>query len=466
MYLPGAEEWGSGSQEVKGMDVYHTGNGGVREEWLSRCREERALTADLMSEITSLSNLTASMKRVISNGGSAGVDGMSVKALSDWFSDHHEHLKTQLETNVYRVNQIRGVKIPKPKGGYRQLGIPTVKDRVVQQAVCQVLERHYDPSFSKYSYGFRKGKGTRACLSQACTYVGEGYRFIVDIDLAKFFDEVNHDRLLWQLSQRIGDKVLLRLINKFLKSGILASGLSSQRTKGTPQGSPLSPLLSNIVLDELDKELERRGLKFVRYADDMIILLKSRKAAERVMKSVTRFIEQRMKLKVNRDKSGIRRPYELNFLGHSIHGKGALGLSRPSLQRLKVKLKEKTRRNRGISLDQMVKELNLLMRGWLNYFQGAKMKGKLSSIMSWLRRRIRCFRLKQCKRAIGIARFLQKLGVPEWRSWLLALSSKGWYHKSNTPQAHEAMNQHWFASIGLFDMYAYYCSKLMKPPST
>lgn len=419
-----------------------------------------------MSEVTDLLNLTASLKRVVSNGGSSGVDGMGVKEIKDWFNANQKELITQLKTNSYRLDQIRGVKIPKPKGGYRQLGIPTVKDRMVQQSIHQVMERYYDPTFSRFSYGFRKGKGTKPCLEQACEYVKEGYRYIVDIDLAKFFDEVNHDRLMWQMSNRVGDKVLLKLINKFLKSGILEGGLSSQRTKGTAQGSPLSPLLSNIVLDELDKELERRGLRFVRYADDMIIFVGSLKAAERVMRTVTRFIEGRMKLKVNKDKSGIRRPYELNFLGHSIIGKGELGLSKSSMQRLKGKLKAKTRRNRGISLDQMIKELNLLMRGWLNYFKGARMKNKLDAVMSWLRRRIRCFRLKQCKRAIGIARFLQKLNVPEWRSWLLALSSKGWYNKSNTPQASEGMNLEWFASIGLFDMYAYYCSKLIKPPST
>ncbi|UZO80206.1 group II intron reverse transcriptase/maturase [Aquimarina sp. ERC-38] len=451
---------------MKGTDVYCAGSRRVREEWLSRCREERALTSDLLSEVTSLGNLSASLKRVISNKGSAGVDGMSVEELRDWFSSHHKELTRQLKVGSYRTNQIRGVKIPKPKGGYRQLGIPTVKDRLVQQGVHQILEKVYDPTFSKFSYGFRKGKGTESCLQQACSYVKEGYRYIVDIDLASFFDEVNHDRLLWTLEQRIGDRLLLQLICKFLKSGILEGGLNSQRRKGTPQGSPLSPLLSNIVLDELDKELERRGLRFVRYADDLIIFTRSRKASKRVMGSVTRFIEERMKLKVNKDKSGIRVPYELNFLGHSIVGKGELGLSKPSLYRLKSKLKEKTKRNRGISLDQMVKELNLLMRGWLNYFKGAKMKSKLKAIMSWLRRRIRCFRLKQCKRAIGIVRFLKKLKVPEWRSWLLALSSKGWFHKSCTPQAHEAMNYDWFTSIGLFDLYTYYCSKLMKPPST
>jgi len=460
------DECGLGSQTVKGMDVYHTGSGRVREEWLSRCREERALTEDLMSEVTSLPNLTASLKRVVSNGGSAGVDEMSVKELRSWFGSNYKELIRQLETNSYGVSQIRGVKLPKPKGGHRQLGIPTAKDRMVQQAVHQVMEQRYDPTFSEFSYGFRKGKGTRPCLRQACTYVREGYRYIVDIDIANFFDEVNHDRLMWMLRRRIGDRTLLKLINKFLKSGILEGGLSSQRTKGTPQGSPLSPLLSNIVLDELDKELERRGLRFVRYADDLIIFAGSQKAAQRIMRTVSKFIEGRMKLKVNKDKSGIRRPQELNFLGHSIIGKGELGLSKPSLQRLKYKLREKTRRNRGISLAQMVKEVNSILSGWLNYFKEAKMKGKLEVIMSWLRRRIRCFRLKQCKRAIGIARFLRKLGIPEWRSWLLALSSKGWYHKSNTPQANEGMNLQWFASIGLFDIYAYYCSKLMKPPST
>lgn len=448
------------------MDVYHAGSGRVREEWLSRCREERALTTDLMSEVTDLSNLTVALKRVVSNKGKSGVDGETVEDLRNWFSSNRKGLAKQLKTNEYRVSQVRGVRIRKEKGGYRQLGIPTVKDRLVQQSVHQILEKYYDATFSQYSYGFRKGKGTRPCLEQACRYVKEGYRYIVDIDLAKFFDEVNHDRLMWLLRSRIGDKVLLKLTNKFLKSGILEGGLISQRIKGTPQGSPLSPLLSNIVLDELDKELERRGLRFVRYADDMIIMVGSQKAAERVMESVTRFIEERMKLKVNKDKSGIRRPHELNFLGHSIIGKGELGLSKPSMERFKSKLREKTRRNRGISLEQLIKELNPMMKGWLNYFKRAKMKGKLLRLMSWLRRRIRCFRLKQCKRAIGMARFLQKLKVPEWRSWLLALSSKGWYHKSNTPQAHEGMNLKWFSSLGLFDLYTYYCSNLMKPPST
>jgi len=466
MYLPNAEEWGKDSQEVKGMDVYHAGSGRVREEWLSRCEEERALTGDLMSEVLDLSNLLASMKRVITNGGSSGVDGMEVKELPMWFTKNKQTFIESLETNSYKVSLVRGVEIPKPKGGYRQLGIPTVKDRLVQQAIHQILEKRYDPIFSASSYGFRRGKSAHAALAQAGEYVKSGLSYVVDIDLAKFFDEVNHDRLLKRLSQRIGDKQLLQLIGKYLRSGMFRGGLTNQRIKGTPQGSPLSPLLSNIVLDELDKELERRGLKFVRYADDMIIFVGSLKAAERVQSSITEYIETHLKLKVNSEKSGIRRPHELNFLGHRILNRGELGLSASSHKRLKHKLKEQTSRNRGISLKQLITELNPILRGWLNYFKGAKMKGKLKVLMSWLRRRLRCFRLKQCKRAIGISRFLRKLGVPKWRSWLLALSSKGWYHKSNTPQSHEGMNLEWFAELGLFDMYDYYCSKLMKPPST
>lgn len=272
MYLPGAEEWIRGSHEVKGTDVYCAGSGKVKEEWLSRCKEERALTRDLMSRVTSLSNLSVAMRQVVSNGGSAGIDGMSVKDLPLWFQKSQERLRSDLSNNVYRVSKIKGIKIPKASGGERQLGIPTVVDRLIQQSIHQVLEGVFDPAFSSHSYGFRKGKGAHRCLGAASHYVEEGYSYIVDIDLAKFFDEVNHDRLLWKLRHRISDRVLLKLISKYLRAGMFEAGLISQRIKGTPQGSPLSPLLSNIILDELDKELERRGLRFVRYADDLLIL--------------------------------------------------------------------------------------------------------------------------------------------------------------------------------------------------
>ena len=275
--------------------------------------------------------------------------------------------------------------------------------------------------------------------------------------MEKFFDRVNHDRLMWLLGTRIGDKGLLRLIHRFLRSGMLSSGIVSQRIQGTPQGSPLSPLLSNIVLDELDKELSRRGHRFVRYADDLIILVRSRKASERVSASIISFIEEVMLLKVNKTKSRICRPYALNFLGYSILNDGSLGLSKSSELRFKSKIKHLTQRNRGISMAQLICEVNRLLRGWLNYFKLARMRKRLQGLSSWLRHRLRCFRLKQCKRAIGIFRFLVKRGIVDWQAWLLALSRKGWYRKSSCPQAHQAMNQKGFDEIGLFNLEHNYC---------
>jgi RNA-directed DNA polymerase len=251
---------------------------------------------------------------------------------------------------------------------------------------------------------------------------------------------------------------VISLIGKFLRSGIMQDGLISQRIKGTPQGSPLSPLLSNIVLDEMDKELEVRGHRFVRYADDQIILVRSEEAANRVQKSITAFIETRMLLKVNRQKSRICRPHELNFLGYIIYGRGRLGISRESFDRFKEKLRRITRRNRGISLDQLIHGLNRVLRGWLRYFRLASMSKKLGRLVLWLRRRIRCFRIKQCKRASGIIRFLCSRGVPKWRALLVASSGKGWYRLACSPPAHEAMNLAWFDEIGLFCLYTNYCS--------
>ena len=447
-----------GRPTVSGTDVFCERSGKVRREWLSDCERARALTQDLLSEIADLSNLVSAMRKVVRNGGSAGVDGMSVSELKVWFSQNYKALQTQLLTGIYVPDKVKGVEIPKPKGGVRQLGIPTVRDRLVQQAISQVLSKHYEPIFSDNSYGFRPGRNAHQALRQAGSYVAAGYRHIVDIDLEKFFDRVNHDRLLWLLSTRISDKRLLKLIAKFLKAGMLKGGLCSQRISGTPQGSPLSPLLSNIILDELDKELERRGHRFVRYADDLIILVRSEEAAKRVLASITKYIEGRLRLKVNREKSRICRPIDLNYLGHRILYDGNLGLSTASEQRFKSKIKRVTSRRRGLSLDQMIKELNPILRGWLNYFRHAKMYGRLVRLMGWIRRRLRCFRLKQCKRAIGIVRFLKSLGVVEWRAWLLALSGKGWYRKSCSPQAHEGMNDQWFAKIGLLDMAVYYRS--------
>jgi RNA-directed DNA polymerase len=441
-------EWHAGAAVLSGARV-SVATTGRADEWLTDCYEERTSTVDLMSSVADLSNLSRACLRVIRNGGAGGVDGMEVGELRKWLAVNHEELRGQLLSGNYRPSAVRGVKIPKPNGGERQLGIPTVVDRVVQQAIHQVLNPRYERVFSKSSYGFRPGKGARHTLRQSGGYVGDGYKHVVDIDLAKFFDEVNHARLLWRLSTCIGDKRLLKLIHGFLKAGMLEGGLLGQRIKGTPQGGPLSPLLSNIVLDELDKELERRGHRFVRYADDLIVLVASEKSAARVYKSLVRFIEDKLKLRVNRDKSEIRKSTELNFLGHGILGNGSLTLSAKSEKRLKDKLRQTTRRNRGRSFAQIIKELNQQLRGWLEYFRYAMMKGKLRAIESWLRHRLRCYRLKQCKRAIGMFRFLFKLGVPRDRSWSTASNRRGWWANASTPAAHEGMNNDWFLSEGL-----------------
>ncbi len=448
----GAECCIQGNLFVTDVPVWYESDGKVSPVWLSICEEERDQTTNLMERLTGYSNLHEAYQQVRRNGGSSGVDKQSVEEFGTWFNNHYKELQNDLLSGTYVPQPVKGVQIPKPKGGFRQLGIPTVKDRVVQQAINQVLQPIYDPRFSPSSFGFRPRRGAHDALRRACEIVKSGKSTVVDIDLAKFFDEVNHQRLLWLLSTRVGDKRLLSLISRILKTDILRDGLCSQRVKGTPQGSPLSPLLSNIVLDELDQELTRRNLDFVRYADDVQIFVGSRKAAERVYDSIIGFIENRMLLKVNREKSGIKPSYKVNFLGHSLLRGGKLGLSRSSEERLKMKLKSITRRNRGVSFEQILRELEMLLRGWLQYFKYASMKGKLEKLDGWLRRRLKCYRLKQCKRVIGIVRFLTSLGVEKTLSWRTALSGKGWWRLSNSPALNIGMNNVWFAKQGYYSL--------------
>ncbi len=445
------DEWRGAGSIWSGRDVYRAAKI-VTEEWLADCEKSKTSTTDLMSQIVRPSNLIRAYKRVKRNKGSGGIDGMGLAEMEEWFGEHYKELIETLRKGEYHPQALRGVKVPKPKGGYRQLGIPTVKDRLVQQAILQVLSPMYEQTFSTKSYGFRVGKNAHQALKQAGEYVESGKDYIVDIDLATFFDEVNHARLMWLLSTRIGDKGLLKLLHRFLQAGLLEGGLATQRIKGTPQGGPLSPLLSNIVLDELDKELERRGHKFVRYADDVIILVGSQKSSERVQRSITEYIEGHLHLKVNREKSRLLRSWEINYLGHGISSTGNLQLSEESEKRLKTKLRRLTRRNRGRSLSQIIKEVNQLMLGWLHYYRYASMKKKMQAIWSWLKHRLRCYRLKQCKRALGISRFLRKLGVPKDRSWTTAASSCGWWRKSATPSCHEGMNNNWFKQQGLLNI--------------
>lgn len=434
------------------IPVWYQKNGKVNPEWLSICKEERNQTTRLLEQIVEFSNLQKAYKQVKKNGGSGGIDRVSIKEFGDWVSKHYQELQLAILQETYQPQAVRGIKIPKPKGGFRQLGIPTIKDRVVQQAISQVLQPIYDPKFSNNSFGFRPRRNAHQALLKASKIVKSGKHVVVDLDLAKFFDEVNHQRLMWLLGTRLGDQRLLRLISKILKTNILMDGLQAQRTKGTPQGSPLSPLLSNIVLDELDQELTRRGLSFVRYADDVQIFVSSQASAENVQSSITNFIESRMKLKVNREKSGIKPSIKVNFLGYSLLSDGKLGLSQTSEKRLKEKLKTITQRNRGVSLGQIIKELNTALQGWLQYFKLAQMKKKLTKIEGWLRRRLKCFRLKQCKRVTGIVRFLTKLGVERTLCWRTALSGKGWWRLSNSPALNIGMNNEWFAKQGFYSL--------------
>jgi RNA-directed DNA polymerase len=443
---------------VEAIPVWYSRNGQVNPEWLSACKEERNLTGSLMEQIACPLNLSKAYQQVKSNGGSAGVDGMKVEEMQEWLGNNLNHLQEQLLKGDYQPQQVRGVQIPKANGGKRQLGIPTVTDRLVQQSIHQVLRVRYEKIFSENSYGFRPHKNAHQALQQAGGYVAAGKDYVIDLDLEKFFDEVNHHRLMWLLSTRIGDKRVLQLIQRYLKAGMLQEGLPEQRIKGTPQGSPLSPLLSNIVLDELDKELEQRGHCFVRYADDVKIFAGSKRRAEEVKASITKYITQKLKLKVNESKSRICKGYELNFLGHSILTKGEWGLSKQSEQRLKDKIKEVTKRNRGISLEEMLQQLRRKLQGWLSYFRYAKMSSKMEAIDGWLRRKLKCFRLKQCKRTIGIVRWLRKLGVEEKLSWRTGLSGKGWWRLSNSPAVNIGMNKMWFAQQGYYSLSENYKS--------
>src|SRR6202048_2786751 len=396
-------------------------------------QRERALTRGLMERIASSANLNQAYRRVKANRGAPGVDGMTVDDLRPWIASNKDTLLTALLDGSYQPQPVRGVEIPKPGGGKRQLGIPTVVDRLVQQAMLQVLEPLLDPSFSASSFGFRPGRGAHEALLRARDYVADGYGVVVDLDLKKFFDRVNHDVLMSRLARRIGDTRLLRIIRRFLAAGMMRYGVSIVRHEGTPQGGPLSPMLSNLLLDDLDKELERRGHRFCRYADDCNIYVRSEAAGERVMASVVAFLEGKLRLQGQQAKSAVAPVLERSFLGHRLLPGGRLGLAPKSLNRAKERLRGITRRNRGIALERMIAEVNSFTTGWVTYFRHAACKSTLRDLDEWLRRKLRCGRLKQCKRAKPIADFLVKCGVPARRAWPLALSGKGWWRRSGSP---------------------------------
>lgn len=411
--------------------------------------QERSLTQELTEAVSGSANLNLAYKRVKANGGSAGVDGMTVDDLPGWIAANREALIASLLDGSYRPQPVRGVRIPKPGGGERQLGIPTVVDRLVQQAIAQVLEPILDPSFSASSFGFRPGRSAHDALRQARGYVADGYEIVVDLDLEKFFDRVNHDILMARLARRIGDKRLLRIVRRFLQAGMMQDGVCTERQEGTPQGGPLSPMLANLLLDDLDKELERRGHRFCRYADDCNIYVRSQAAGERVMASVTAFLEDRLKLRVNRQKSAVAWVGERQFLGHRLGKGGSLGIGRKSLARAKDKLREITRRNRAAPVERMVEAANRFLGGWVTYFRNTRGQSMLRDMDGWLRRKVRCVRLKQCKRPSSVVAFLERGGVEEGAARRVASSGKGWWRLSSTEQAQRAMSNDWFDRIGL-----------------
>lgn len=430
--------------------------------------QRRALATNLMQVVCSHNNIRRAYKQVKQNKGVAGIDNMPVDEFAGWYAKEGNDLLKALQAGKYQPKAVKLAEIPKPNGGKRNLGIPTVTDRIIQQAIAQVLSPIYEQQFSDHSYGFRPNRNAHQALRKASEYVESGYNVVIDLDLKNFFDVVNHNRLMHRLTQTIGDKPLLRLIRKYLQSGIMTDGVVSQRTEGTPQGSPLSPLLSNIVLDELDKKLEERGHKFVRYADDCNIFVRSQTAGERVMQSISDFIEGKLKLQVNQVKSKVCPSNQTKFLGYTIRWDGTLSIAGKSLERIKDKVRKITKRNRGRSFEMIISELTPVLRGWLQYFQYASGLKPIQRLDSWIRRKLRCYRIKQCKRTITLQRFLVSLGVEIWQSWILALSGIGLWRKSNCPQSVQAMSMRWFDEQGLYNLTLNYnrLNNLRKPPCT
>ena len=412
-----------------------------------------------MEEVVRRENLKKALKRVCANKGSPGIDGMTVEELKNYLKVHWPEIREQLLQGQYSPQPVKQVLIPKRGGGTRMLGIPTVVDRFIQQALLQVLNPIYDPTFSPHSYGFRPGRNAHQAVRQSKKYIEEGHKWVVDIDLEKCFDRINHDILMGRIARRILDKRIVGLIRRYLQAGIMVHGVVQERYEGTPQGGPLSPLLSNILLDELDKELESRGHKFCRYADDCNIYVRSERAGNRVMDSIARFLHKKLKLKVNRQKSAVAKPQERKFLGFSFtSGKELkIKLSNKALKGIKHRIRRITRRSRGISLPQIIKELSTYLRGWLGYYRLIETPTVLRDIDSWIRRRLRCFVMKQrINNCHTRYKGLRALGVSDWGARPVAASRKGPWAMSNMKPVKVAMPNRFFAERGLLSLLDHY----------
>ena len=414
-----------------------------------------ANTKRLMEEVCERENLKEALRRVKANKGSAGVDGITVGGITDYLKQHWPAIREQLLNGTYEPEPVRRVEIPKPDGGVRKLGIPTVLDRFIQQAVMQVLQRQWDRTFSDHSYGFRPGRSAHQAVAQAQQYIAEGHGWCVDLDLEKFFDRVSHDKLMGQIAKRVDDKRLLKLIRAFLNAGVMENGLVSPSVEGTPQGGPLSPLLSNLVLDELDRELERRGHRFVRYADDCNIYVRSERAGQRVMESITRFITQRLKLKVNEAKSAVARPQERKFLGFSFTtGLEVKRVIAPkAVDRFKQRIREIARRAKGVSMETTMAELAPYMRGWRSYFGFCETPEVLIGLTRWVRLRLRAAMWRQWKIPRRRRAALLELGVREPLASNTAGSGRGPWYLAKAKALSVGLSNAYFKSLGLPSLF-------------
>ena len=413
--------------------------------------ESPAKTDRLMEEVCERENLKEALRQVKANKGSSGVDGMTVVALSDYLRQHWPAIREQLLNGTYEPKPVRRVEIPKPDGGVRKLGIPTVLDRFIQQAVMQVLQRRWDRTFSDHSYGFRPRRSAHQAVAQAQQYIAEGYGWVVDLDLEKFFDRVNHDKLMGRIANRIEDKRLLKLIRAFLNAGVMENGLVSPSVEGTPQGGPLSPLLSNLVLDELDQELERRGHRFVRYADDSNIYVRSKRAGQRVMESIRRFITQKLRLQVNEAKSAVARPQDRKFLGFTFTKGPEIKrtIAPKALDRFKRRIRELTRRAKSVSLESTVEELAPYLRGWRSYFGFCETPEVLIGLTRWVRLRLRSALWRQWKTPRRRRAALLQLGVRPRLARNTAGSGLGPWYLARAKALSVGLSNAYFKSLGL-----------------
>ena len=413
--------------------------------------ESPASTNRLMEEVCERENLKEALRQVKANKGSAGVDGMTVGGISDYLKQHWPAIREQLLSGTYEPKPVRRVEIAKPDGGVRKLGIPTVLDRFIQQAVMQVLQRQWDRTFSDHSYGFRPGRSAHQAVAQAQQYIVEGHSWCVDLDLEKFFDRVNHDKLMGQIAKRVEDKRLLKLIRAFLNAGVMENGLVSPSVEGTPQGGPLSPLLSNLVLDELDRELERRGHRFVRYADDCNVYVRSERAGQRVMESITRFIAQKLKLKVNEAKSAVARPQQRKFLGFTFTAGSEIKrtIAPKALERFKTRIREVTRRAKSVSIESTIDELAPYMRGWRSYFGFCETPEVLIGLTRWVRLRLRSALWRQWKTPRRRRAALLQLGVRPRLASNTAGSGLGPWYLARAKALSVGLSNAYFKSLGL-----------------